>query len=65
MDNNVDPRDHPFIMGATVPGTRRVVVVVVVVAGEEEEVLAVAIAIAIARVGQTNLHESIEYLKVK
>ena len=24
LDNNVDPRDHPFIMGATVPGTRRV-----------------------------------------
>ncbi|CAM9540038.1 unnamed protein product [Ectocarpus sp. 6 AP-2014] len=23
LDNNVDPRDHPFIMGATVPGTRR------------------------------------------
>eukprot|EP00903_Cladosiphon_okamuranus_P014471 g13424.t1 len=22
LDNNVDPRDHPFIMGATVPGTR-------------------------------------------
>lgn len=22
LDNNVDPRDHPFILGATVPGTR-------------------------------------------
>ncbi|CAM9623787.1 unnamed protein product [Ectocarpus sp. 4 AP-2014] len=22
LDNNVDPRDHPFIVGATVPGTR-------------------------------------------
>ncbi|CAN0420074.1 unnamed protein product, partial [Scytosiphon promiscuus] len=22
LDNNVDPRDHPFIVGATVPATR-------------------------------------------
>jgi len=21
-DNNIDPRDHPFILGATTPGTR-------------------------------------------
>mmetsp|Transcript_9913 Transcript_9913/g.18935 ORF Transcript_9913/g.18935 Transcript_9913/m.18935 type:complete len:539 (-) Transcript_9913:770-2386(-) len=28
LDNNVDPRDHPFIVGATVPGTKALITVV-------------------------------------